>query len=48
MNTQQRMDYILNHKKIIQHYMHLHDLEVKDRKSKKTLFQKFKEVIKGK
>jgi hypothetical protein len=46
MNTQQRMEYILNNKKIIQNYMNLHDQEVRDRKSKKTLFQKFKEAIK--
>lgn len=35
MNTQQRMDYILNHEKIIQHYMKLHDEEVKQRKQTK-------------
>lgn len=45
MNTKERMDYILNHHKIIQHYMELHDVEVK---SRKTLFQKFKQLLKGK
>lgn len=45
MNTKERMDYILNHHKIIQHYMNLHDEEVK---SRKTLFQKFKQLLKGK
>jgi len=35
MNTQQRMNYILNHEKIIQHYMKLHDEEVKQRKQTK-------------
>ena len=44
MNTQQRMHYILNNKQIIQHYMDLHDAEVK---VKKTMFQKFKELLKG-
>ncbi len=32
MNTQQRMDYILNNEKYIQRYMALHDEEVKARK----------------
>jgi DNA polymerase sigma len=45
MNTKERMEYISNHHKIIQHYMNLHDEEVK---SRKTLFQKLKELIKGK
>jgi len=32
MNTQQRMDYILNNTKYIQRYMDLHDAEVRERK----------------
>jgi hypothetical protein len=48
MNTQERMNYILNNRKIIQHHMYLHDQEVKNKKPHKTLFEKFKEVIKGK
>jgi hypothetical protein len=43
MNTQQRMEYILNHEKIIQHYMKLHDEEVKTRQ---TAWQKFKGALK--
>ena len=46
MNTQERMNYILNNDKIVQHYMDLHDEEVKERK--RTLFQKFKDILKGK
>jgi hypothetical protein len=45
MNTQQRMHYILNNKQIVQQYMNLHDAEVK---MKKTMFQKFKEMLKVK
>jgi hypothetical protein len=48
MNTKERMEYILNHHKIIQHYMDLHDQEVKSKKTNKTPFQKLKELIKGK
>jgi hypothetical protein len=32
MNTQQRMDYILNNSRYIQQYMAIHDEEVKTRK----------------
>lgn len=32
MNTQQRMDYILNNEKYIQQYMAQHDAEVQQRK----------------
>jgi hypothetical protein len=32
MNTQQRMDYILNNERYIQQYMAIHDEEVKTRK----------------
>lgn len=35
MNTQQRRDYILNNHKYIQHYMNLHDEEVRERKTTK-------------
>ena len=35
MNTQQRMDYILNNDKYIQRYMAQHDAEVKARKQTK-------------
>jgi hypothetical protein len=35
MNTQQRMDYILNNTKYIQRYMAIHDAEVKQRKQTK-------------
>jgi hypothetical protein len=35
MNTQQRMDYILNNNRYIQQYMDLHDVEVKQRKQTK-------------
>ena len=32
MNTQQRMDYILNNERYIRAYMALHDAEVRQRK----------------
>lgn len=35
MNTQQRMDYILNNTKYIKMYMALHDAEVRQRKTGK-------------
>lgn len=35
MNTQQRMDYILNNEKYIQRYMAMHDAEVRVRKTNK-------------
>ena len=35
MNTQQRMDYILNNTKYIRMYMASHDAEVKQRKQTK-------------
>lgn len=35
MNTQQRMDYILNNNQYIQRYMAIHDAEVKARKQTK-------------
>lgn len=34
MNTQQRMDYILNNDQYIRMYMAMHDAEVKQRKPK--------------
>lgn len=35
MNTQQRMDYILNNTRYIQQYMAIHDAEVRARKQTK-------------
>lgn len=42
MNTQQRMDYILNNEKYIKMYMNMHDEEVKN----KTFIQKVKGFLK--
>jgi len=39
MNTQQRMDYILNHERYIREYMTLHDEEVRQRKQQKNIFK---------
>jgi hypothetical protein len=42
MNTQERMDYILNNSKYIRMYMNMHDDEVRS----KTIIQKFKGFFK--
>lgn len=46
MNTQERMDYILNNRKYIQMYMNMHDEEVRNKSKPKTFMQKVKGLFK--